>query len=140
MCVLHNSLELFRGCMIRVLLGARPFAMRDRVDPVEFLVFLVLLGPARPFSIHCSHCLWSPDLQVDVLLREPMVLACPRLSLYSQVLHKTIHESQNRRRKNFPKFIEYYRKSAMAVYFPIPPPLGGNGLIHGLIQGDRVDK
>lgn len=55
---------------------------------VDLLDYLSLLGPTRPFHIRIMHGNGLPELHPDELLREPTILACPRLSFYYLVRHR----------------------------------------------------
>lgn len=90
MCVLRHSPELFRGCQLRLVM-LDPMPSRGCMeDPDELLGYLSLLASARPFSIDILHKTKSSRLQPEVLLREPIMLACRRLilNLYPQQVPK----------------------------------------------------
>lgn len=90
MSVLRHSLALFRGCVLQLALrNARPDGRGGRIEvPAnEYLAYLSLLAPARPFCIQVQQIPYyhHPELQADKLLREPAMLACPRLTYNSEV-------------------------------------------------------
>lgn len=117
MSVLRHSLELFRGCQLNLELDDPKLANRGWMeDPEEVLPYLSLLASARPFCIDITHSTESPGLQADVLLREPIMLTCPKLILtfYSKVPQINIEIF-------FSKFPRKNLKKSNK--FSIPPPV-----------------
>lgn len=88
MDIVRLSLDLFRGCQLKMYMVRDTMNGGDgRVEnPGEFLAYLSLLAPNRPFSIelwHYTNGPSGPGQEVDVLLRESTMLACLRLTLWA---------------------------------------------------------